>query len=150
MKKWQYTMLIVLAALVSPVLAEQCETEIESNDAVQFNKSSISIPKSCEQFTLKLKHTGKLPKTGMGHNWVLTKAADAQGVATDGMSAGLDKEYVKPDDARVIAHTKIIGGGESDSVTFAVDKLSAQESYSYFCSFPGHSAIMKGTLQLAD
>lgn len=151
MKKWKYTvMAAAMIALANSALAEQCEVEIESNDAMQFNKSSISVPQTCEQFTLKLVHTGKLPKTGMGHNWVLTKTADAQGVATDGMSSGLDKEYLKPDDARIIAHTKIIGGGESDTVTFAINKLDPKESYAYFCSFPGHSAIMKGTLQLTQ
>jgi azurin len=85
----------------------------------------------------------------MGHNWVLTKAADAQGVATDGIPAGLDKAYVKAGDTRVIAHTKVIGGGESDAVSVDVAKLKAGESYAWFCSFPGHSAIMKGTLTLA-
>jgi len=44
--------------------------------------------------------------------------------------------------------SKIVGGGETDSVTFAVTKLGAADSYTYFCSFPGHSAIMKGTLKL--
>ena len=84
----------------------------------------------------------------MGHNWVLTKTADVQAAATDGIPAGLGNDYVKGGDARVIAYTKIVGGGETDSVSFAVDKLKAGESYTFFCSFPGHSSIMKGSLQL--
>ncbi|MNG34643.1 Azurin [compost metagenome] len=71
-----------------------------------------------------------------------------QGVVTDGMAAGLDKNYVKDGDTRVIAHTKIIGSGEKDSVTFDVSKLKEGEQYMFFCSFPGHSAMMKGTLAL--
>ncbi|MCY1552809.1 Azurin [compost metagenome] len=66
------------------------------------------------------------------------------------MTAGLDKDYLKADDARIIAHTKMIGGGESDSVTFEVSKLAAGESYEFFCSFPGHVSMMKGTLALVD
>jgi azurin len=81
---------------------------------------------------------------------VLTKDADKQGVATDGMGAGLAQDYVKAGDTRVIAHTKVIGGGESDSVTFDVSKLTPGEAYAYFCSFPGHWAMMKGTLKLSD
>ena len=77
-----------------------------------------------------------------------TKAADLQATATDGISAGADKDYVKPGDTRVLAHTKVIGGGESTSVTFDVAKLKNGESYAWFCSFPGHSGIMKGTLAL--
>ena len=55
---------------------------------------------------------------------------------------------MKAGDARVIAATKLLGGGESDSVTFDVAKLKAGEAFSFFCTFPGHSALMKGTLQL--
>ncbi|MDA8447960.1 azurin [Paracidovorax valerianellae] len=138
---------LVLAS--GPTWAADCTAEIEGNDAMQFNKATLAVPQSCKQFTVKLKHVGKLPKTAMGHNWVLTKAADLQPVATDGIAAGVAKNYVKDGDARVIAHTKIVGGGESDSVTFSTQALKAGESYAYFCSFPGHSALMKGTLTLA-
>lgn len=148
MKAWKVAVAAMMAGLAGPVLAADCSTVIDGNDAMQFSKASISVPASCKQFTVKLTHSGKLPKTAMGHNWVLTKPADAQGVASDGIAAGIDKNYVKAGDTRVIAHTKVIGAGESDSVTFATNKLKAGESYAYFCSFPGHSAIMKGTLQL--
>lgn len=138
-----------LALASGAASAAQCDVEIEGNDAMQFNKPTIAVPAGCKQFTVKLKHVGKLPKAAMGHNWVLTKAADLQGVATDGIPAGVDKGYVKPGDARVIAMTRLIGGGENDSVTFDVAKLKAGDSYAYFCSFPGHSSVMKGTLTLA-
>lgn len=149
-KIWKSLAVAALCAGAAPVwAAADCAVEIEGNDAMQFNKPTISVPASCKQFTVKLKHSGKLPKTAMGHNWVLTKTADLQGAANDGIPAGAAKNYVKDGDARVIAHTKLIGGGETDSVTFATSALKAGESYSYFCSFPGHSAIMKGTLTLA-
>jgi azurin len=141
-------MLLLLSLLAGPAAAAQCDAEIEGNDAMKFNKTSIAVPQSCKQFTVKLKHAGKLPKAAMGHNWVLSRTADMQGVVTDAASAGLDKDYLKPGDARVIAHTKMIGGGETDSVTFPLSKLKAGESYSFFCSFPGHSSVMKGTLTL--
>ncbi|ATA55847.1 azurin [Variovorax boronicumulans] len=140
--------LLFTALLAGPVLAATCDIEIEGNDAMQFNKSAIAVPASCKQFTVKLKHVGKMPKAAMGHNWVLSKAADAQGVAADGIGAGLDKAYVKPGDARVIAHSKVIGGGETDAVSFDVSKLKAGDSYAWFCSFPGHASLMNGTLAL--
>lgn len=140
----------LLSAMTLPALAADCEATIEGNDAMQFNMKEMTVDKSCTKFTVHLKHTGKLPKAAMGHNWVLTKTADKQGVATDGMTAGLTKDYVKADDARVIAHTKIVGGGESDSVTFDTSKLAAGENYTFFCSFPGHWAIMTGTLKLSS
>ena len=140
----------LLAALISaPALAVPCDVDLEANDAMQFNKPAIAVPASCKKFTVKLRHVGKLPKTAMGHNRVLTKAADAQAVAADGIAAGPDKAYVKDGDTRVIAHTKVVGGGESDAVTFDVAKLKAGEGYAWFCSFPGHAGIMKGTLAVA-
>lgn len=148
-KQWKPVLLALAMAAAAPAWAADCAVEIESNDAMQFNKPTISVPASCKQFTVKLKHVGKLPKTAMGHNWVLSKTADMQGVANDGIAAGAGKDFIKDKDARVIAHTKLIGGGESDSVSFAPSALKAGEAYSFFCSFPGHSALMKGTVTLA-
>ena len=72
------------------------------------------------------------------------------GVNNDGVGAGPDNDYVKPGDERVIAHTKIIGGGEESSVTFPVAKLAAGTNYKFFCSFPGHAGVMNGVVKLAD
>jgi len=146
MRKWMIA--AVLAAAAAPAWAQQCEQTVKGNDAMQFDVKEIKVDKACKQFTVKLEHSGKLPRNAMGHNWVLTREADFQAVATEGSSAGLDNDYVKPGDARVIAHTKVVGGGESDSVTFDVAKLEAGQNYTFFCSFPGHWAIMKGTLQV--
>ncbi len=130
--------------------AEKCAVTVDSTDSMTFDTQAIEVSKSCKTFTVKLTHSGSLPKAVMGHNWVLTKASDFRGVASDGMTAGAESDYVKPGDERVIAHTKLIGGGETDSVSFDVAKLSAGESYEFLCSFPGHVSMMKGTLKLVD
>lgn len=123
-----------------------CATVIEGNDAMQYNVGSITIPASCTEFKITLNHPGKMPAAAMGHNVVITTMADMQAVAADGMGAGASADYVKPGDTRVIAHSKVIGGGESTSVSFAVSKLKSGGPYEFFCSFPGHSAMMKGTI----
>ncbi len=125
-----------------------CSVDIDGNDAMQFNLKNIDVPKTCTEFTVNLSHSGKLAKNVMGHNWILVKTADLQAVANDGMAAGLDKDYIKAGDTRVIAHTKVIGAGEKASVTFDTSKLDAAGAYTFFCSFPGHWALMKGTLKL--
>ena len=130
------------------LLAAECAVTVDSTDQMSFNTKEIVIDKSCKTFTVNLTHSGSLPKNVMGHNVVLTKTADMAGVATDGMSAGIDKNYLKDGDTRIIAHTKIIGAGEKDSVTFDVSKLKAGEDYSFFCSFPGHNSMMKGAVIL--
>lgn len=137
-------------ALPAAASAQQCEVTINSNDAMQWDVKEIAVDKSCQQFKVVLKHVGKLPAAAMGHNWVLTRTADMQAVATEGMKAGLPKNYINDADPRVLAHTKVIGGGEQTEVSFDVSKLQAGQDYSYFCSFPGHSAIMKGVLKLGS
>ncbi|MDR6916852.1 azurin [Pseudomonas sp. 3296] len=138
--------LLTLAS--SQLMAAECKVTVDSTDQMSFDTKDISIDKSCKTFTVELKHSGSLPKNVMGHNWVLSKTADMQPIATDGMAAGIDKNYLKEGDERIIAHTKIIGAGETDSVTFDVSKLATGESYGFFCSFPGHISMMKGTVTL--
>jgi azurin len=130
------------------LLAAECSVTVDSTDQMTFNTKAIEIDKTCKTFTVNLEHSGSLPKNVMGHNWVLSKTADAQPIATDGLSAGIDKQYLKEGDARVIAHTKIIGAGEKDSVEFDVSKLEAGQDYTFFCSFPGHIGMMKGAVTL--
>ncbi len=139
---------LVLSAVAMQAAADDCSVTIDSTDAMKFDKNEIVIDKSCKEFTIDLTHSGKLAKNVMGHNVVITKTADASAVASDAISAGLDNDYVKPGDERVIAFTEIIGGGEKTSVTFSVDKLKAGEDYTFFCSFPGHISLMKGTVSV--
>ncbi len=139
---------VLLGLLSTPLLAAECSTTIEGNDAMQFNKKTITVPATCKTFAVTLKHVGKLPKTAMGHNWVLAHASDEAAVVADGLKAGAASSYEKPNDARVVAHTKLIGGGESDTATINVSKLKAGENYAYFCTFPGHASLMKGTLSI--
>jgi azurin len=141
--------LLGLAAYGNSAMAATCATTVEANDAMQFNAKAISVPASCKQFAVTLKHTGQLPVAVMGHNLVVSKTADAAAVGTDGMKAGAAADYVKAGDARVVAHSKLIGGKQSTVMNIPVAKLKAGESYTFFCSFPGHSSMMRGALSLA-
>lgn len=91
-----------------------------------------------------------MPVAAMGHNWVLSKTSDVQSITTQGIAAGSANSFLKTGDKRIIAQTRLIGGGESTNVTFNVSELSPDETYSYFCSFPGHSVLMKGQLKLIE
>ena len=143
--------LIAAALLLATpaAFAATCSVNLEGSDAMKYNVANIDVSKSCKTFTINLKHTGKLARNVMGHNVVVAKSADMAGIDADGMKAGLAADYIKAADARVIAHSKVVGGGESTSVVIPVAKLSATGApLSFFCSFPGHSALMKGTITL--
>ncbi|WP_107868246.1 azurin [Neisseria subflava] len=128
--------------------AGNCATTVEANDAMQFNTKEIQVSKACKEFTITLKHTGTQPKASMGHNIVIGKTEDMDGIFKDGVGAA-DTDYVKPDDARVVAHTKLIGGGEESSLTLDPAKLADGE-YKFACTFPGHGALMNGKVTLVD
>lgn len=138
----------VLLAFSSLSIADECAVTIESNDMMQFNMTEMSVPAVCDSYTVRLKHVGQLDKKYMGHNWVLSTTADAQGIVNGALKAGADNNYLPPGDERIIAHTRIIGGGEEDTITIDVSALSNGEDYTFFCSFPGHFAIMKGAFKV--
>lgn len=111
---------------------------INSDDQMKFDKTEVRV-KAGEKIKLTLNHTGKLPKNAMGHNFVLLEAGT--NVATFAQQAMNAKatEYIPA--KGVIAHTGLIGGGESTTVEFTAPKKG---TYDFICSFPGHYAIMKG------
>ncbi|MEN5107312.1 azurin [Pseudomonas sp. TWI672] len=134
--------------LSSSVFASDCEVTISSNDQMKFDQQVISIPKGCSTLQVTLHHAGKLPKLVMGHNLVIVKKSDLDAVANDAMAAGAGNDYLKADDPRVLAHTPLIGGGEEGKAILDVKKLETNEQYVFFCSFPGHRAIMQGEVVL--
>ena len=111
---------------------------INSNDQMRFDTNEIRV-KAGETVKLTLNHTGKLPKNVMGHNFVLLSAgADVAKFSRQAMNEK-DNEYIPS--SGVIAHTGLIGGGESTTIEFTAPKKG---SYDFICSFPGHYAMMKG------
>lgn len=141
---------LCLGAAMSPhmaMAADGCDLVIDATDAMTFNSKEIAIKKSCKAFNITLKHVGKLGKNIMGHNLVVSKEADQKAVLEDGSKAGAAGEYVKANDARIVAHTKLIGGGEQASTQLTLSKLDTNANYVFFCSFPGHAFMMKGVIK---
>ncbi|KAB7770723.1 azurin [Xanthomonas maliensis] len=147
MKQFSTIAVIGLLALAPTAWAKTCAVAIAGNDQMKFDQGAIAIAPDCTEVTVTLTHTGKLAATVMGHNWVLTKTADFQPVANAGMRSSIADSYLPKGDPRVIAATKVIGGGQTATVTFSTSKLSKGDAYTFFCSFPGHWAMMKGTLR---
>lgn len=120
--------------------AQAGEVVLESTDQMTYTTNEIRV-KAGEKVTLTLKHVGKLPVEVMGHNFVLLKkGTDLAAFAGAAMNAK-DTDYVPAESPDVIAHTKIIGGGESVTITFDAPEAG---TYDFICSFPGHYSMMKG------
>tara|TARA_X000001036_G_scaffold88412_2_gene80546 strand:- start:1841 stop:2314 length:474 start_codon:yes stop_codon:yes gene_type:complete len=130
-----------LSSKVENPISNEIEIKLSSTDNMLFDKNIIYV-NSRQKVTLTLEHTGKMDKKIMGHNFVLLKKdVDVVSFATRAMVAR-DSEYI-PEGNETIAYTKLIGGGESDTIVFEAPEKG---SYTYICSFPGHYGVMKGIL----
>ena len=122
-------------------IEKEVSITINASDEMKYDLAEIKV-KEGQIVKLTLVHTGKLPKEAMGHNWaLLAQGTIVSDFATKAMQAK-DTDYVPSGATEVIVHTKLIGGGQSDTIEFAAP---AKGVYEFICTFPGHSAIMKGT-----
>ncbi len=137
---------VAAACLVSPAFAQEKKIEITGNDQMQFNTKAIEVTAG-EKVALTFKHIGVLPKTAMGHNVVILKAGtQVPTFATKAMSAAAT-EYIPQDEESkkmIVTHTKLLGGGESQTITFTAPAEAG--AYPYICTFPGHFALMQGVM----
>lgn len=119
---------------------------LSGNDMMQFDKSEL-MAQAGEKITLTFRHVGQLDRRVMGHNFVLlTPGTDITGFANEAAAAGESADWIPNDGAQVIAHTKMLGGGQTDVITFEAPEPGV---YDFICSFPGHSGMMSGTLTIA-
>jgi azurin len=134
---------------------DACTFTVEGTDTMKFvekgtttDLKDIKIPESCRGKDIKfvLDHAGKLPAAAMGHNFVVHDVSKQAAIVAEGMKAGAAAGYVPAKADGMIGHTKTIGGGETTDVTIPKGSFKAGTNYGFVCTFPGHAAIMHGTL----
>lgn len=116
---------------------------ITGNDQMQFSTNELRAEVG-KPIKLTLKHIGKVPKQAMGHNIVILKqGTDEAAFAVKAAEAQTTDYIPESEKSSIVAHTKLLGGGEEDTIEFTIDKKG---TYNFLCSFPGHFALMKGVL----
>lgn len=150
--KRQQSLGIAAVLLLSTVVAhaDPCRLTIEGTDAMQYSSREMVVPPGCTDVEVSLRHSGQLAAKVMGHDWVLTRESDMSAVVNAGMAAGFKHGYLPENDKRVIAATRVVGGGETATITFSTSLLQQGVRYVFFCTSPGHSSMMHGTFVLAD
>ena len=122
-------------------LEKEIKIILNSNDLMRFDKNMLLV-QSGQKITLTLNHIGKMDKLIMGHNFVLLKKdVDVMAFAEKAVLAK-NNEYI-PEGDEIIVYTKLLGGGESDTITFDAPEKGY---YTFLCTFPGHWGLMKGKL----
>ena len=140
---------LALVLVATTAQAANCQLTVEANDMIQFNAHALQVDASCSEVQLTLHHVGKMEAHVLGHDWVLARAADVSAIANAGIAAGFDRGYLPPGDKRILAATKIVGGGEATTITFSTASLVPGGDYAFFCSYPGHTSMMRGRFQFA-
>lgn len=160
MKTTKLLLSLPLAVIVSALLSscgdsgapaagggETVQVTIQANDQMKYDTALIQA-KPGQSVQVTLRNVGTMPKVSMGHNFVVLDGQVAPEQFIEASQMQMASDYVAPElKEHVIAHTKLLGPGEFDTITFAAPKTAGD--YPFLCSFPGHYAIgMKGVLSV--
>jgi azurin len=116
---------------------------INGTDTMMYDKTVFEV-KSGQKVKLVFKNIGKLPKAAMGHNVViLKKGVNVVAFCSEAIKFAAKDYFPESKKGDVIATTKLLGPGESDTVLFTAPSPG---TYDYVCTFPGHFALMKGKM----
>jgi azurin len=145
---WQSLPLFALACSAVVLVSTSCsrgpsvppkEVTVQADDKMKFDVTAFDVSPG-QKVQITLKNVGTTPKFSMGHNLVvLDKQITEQNIQAkflDAASAAASTDYVPAGDKNVIKATKLLGPGETDTITFDAPFVPGQ--YLYVCSFPGH------------
>jgi azurin len=139
---------LIIAAASSLVVLSGCsrapeappkEVTIQADDKMRYDVTAFDA-KPGQKISVTIKNIGTTPKFSMGHNFVLLdrmiNTGNVQSAFLDKASMEASHDYVPPGAKEVLAHSKLLGPGESETVTFNAPYVPGD--YLYLCSFPGH------------
>ena len=133
------------AAVIAPTSSVANKPKVTLNlstrgDQMAFDQEKLEV-NSGSQITLRFKNAAS--PNGMVHNAVVVKSSDATAVGLDAIASNNPATWLKPNDARVIAATKLVKGGDSSDVVF---DAPSPGNYVIICTFPGHHTLMQTVL----
>ncbi len=112
----------------------------EGSDS-KFDKEQLEAPAG-SKITLTFRNNATADTQKL-FNWVLVQPNKQLQVVNDGLMEGEANGYIKPNDPNVIAATKLLKPGESETITFDAPPAG---SYPFISTFPGFYTRMNGTL----
>ena len=132
------------SALIPAHAADPKKVEISATDQMKYDTTDITV-KVGQPLTITLTNNGSLPKAAMAHDLIILRPGTDASAYVEASSKHAAEDYRAPDMAdKVLRATKLLGPGESDTITFTP---KAAGTFEYVCTFPAHYAAgMKGTI----
>ncbi len=131
-------LLLFTAGCAKPPSAPPKTVQVTGDDKMKYDLTAFEV-KPGQQVTITLTNVGTAPKASMGHNLIVLKQNVNVPKFLDEGSMHAAKNYIAPEFAKdVIAATKLLGPGESDTITFTAPFVPGD--YVFLCAFPGHYA----------
>ena len=131
--------LILVAATVTGAVASADAVgtvEINATDTMQYSIQRIEASPG-EKVRVVLTVVSKMSKSSMAHNFVLlASGVDPAGIAVEALVARGNGYLPTRQPERILASTRLVGGGETATVVFTAPKEPG--TYVYICTFPGH------------
>jgi len=116
---------------------------LRAGENMRFDNELFRV-KAGKNIKLIFTNTGKKSPASMTHNVVVLKKGTDIADFADAVHNAKNEQYVPASVAPlVIAHTGMVGGGDTDSVEFT---LPGTGVYDFICSFPGHWGTMQGKI----
>lgn len=116
---------------------------LTGSDDMKYDKTLFKV-KAGQKITLDFKNVGKQPAAAMSHNVVILKpGTDVQAFGEAAIPAAATGHIPPSMTDDVLAHTKLLGPGESDKITFTLPDAGV---YDFICTFPGHFGTMHGQI----
>jgi azurin len=117
--------------------------KLDGTDEMKYDRTLFKV-KAGQKITLDFKNIGKQPAAAMSHNVViLQQGTDVQAFGEAAIPAAATEHIPASMSTDVIAHTKLLGPGESDEITFTLTDAGV---YDFICTFPGHFGTMNGMI----
>jgi azurin len=119
--------------------------EISADDTMKYSVTAFEV-KPGQKVSITLTNKGITLKTAGGHDLVVLQKNTNVNKFLEAASLEASHDYVSSSSQKdVLASTKLLGPGETDTITFTAPYVPAD--YDFVCSFPGHAGQgMKGVM----
>jgi azurin len=128
---------------VDPTAASSFLEVNTEESAPGFDKNELSA-KPGQIISLTFRNSSQ-PGLDYRDSWVLVKPNKAGEAGVAATRAGMQEDWI-PHSADVLASTRLLRSGESQTIVFKAP--SEPGDYPYISTFPGHSQVMKGVLHV--